>query len=45
VKLGSMDDPSALAPNIHIWTSEAQPWHRIDPALPAFPQNPPNPPS
>lgn len=44
VKLGSFDDPSSVTPNIHIWTSEAQPWHRIDPGLPAFPQNPPQPP-
>lgn len=45
VKLGSFDDPSVVTPSIHIWTSEAQPWHRVDPGLPAFPQNPPFPPS
>jgi hypothetical protein len=41
VKLGSLDDPSSLKPELHIWTSSAQPWHPIDPALPAFPESPP----
>ena len=42
VKVGSLDDPSSLQPMVHIWTSSAQPWHPIDPALPAFPENPPS---
>jgi hypothetical protein len=41
VKAGSLDDPSILEPSIHLWTSEAQPWHRIDPGHMAFPENPP----
>ena len=39
IKLGSLDDPSRHAPNIHIWTSSAQPWHHIDAAIPSFPKN------
>ena len=38
IKLGSLDDPSKHAPNIHIWTSSAQPWHHIDAAA-AFAKN------
>jgi hypothetical protein len=41
VKAGSLDDPSILEPAIHLWTSEAQPWHRIEPGRMAFPENPP----
>lgn len=41
VKAGSLDDPSVLEPAIHLWTSKAQPWHRIEPGRPAFPENPP----
>jgi len=40
VKAGSLDDPSFLEPAIHLWTSAAQPWHRIEPGRPAFPENP-----
>lgn len=43
VKAGGLDDPSILEPAIHLWTSEAQPWHRIEPGRPAFPENPPAP--
>jgi hypothetical protein len=41
VKAGGLDDPSILEPAIHLWTSEAQPWHRIEPGRMAFPENPP----
>ncbi|MBT9473061.1 MAG: GFA family protein [Pseudomonadota bacterium] len=41
VKVGSLDDPSALSPAMHIWTAEAPPWHQMTPGLPAFPQGPP----
>jgi len=38
VRVGTLDDPSAVAPQASIWTDEAQPWHRIDPDLPAHPK-------
>jgi hypothetical protein len=41
VKVGSLDDPSAFAANLAIWTASAQPWHHIPPGIPAFPQQPP----
>ena len=28
VKVGSLDDPSAFRPRLHIWMKEAQPWHK-----------------
>jgi hypothetical protein len=37
VKAGSLDDPSILEPAIHLWTSEAQPWHRIEPGRHGLP--------
>ena len=43
VKVGSFDDPSALEPGVHLWTSDAPPWHPIGPGRPAFPENPPRP--
>lgn len=42
VKAGSLDDPAILEPAIHLWTSEAQPWHRIEPGRTAFAENPPS---
>ncbi|CAN5441205.1 GFA family protein [soil metagenome] len=42
VKAGSLDDPSILEPAIHLWTSAAQPWHRIEPGRMAFAENPPS---
>ena len=41
VKVGSCDDPSSFAPQAHIWTASAPPWHRMDEALPKLPGNPP----
>lgn len=40
VKVGSLDDPSFFKPAIQAWTSSAQPWHTIDPALPQREKNP-----
>lgn len=40
VKAGTLDDVSCLAPTVHIWTSSAQPWVKIDPAATRFPKNP-----
>jgi len=28
VKVGALDDPSRFKPKAHLWTSEAQPWHK-----------------
>ena len=32
----SLDDPSLFKPQMHIWTSDAQPWDHMDPKLPKF---------
>lgn len=40
IKVGGLDDPSAFAPALHIWTGSAQPWHRLNPDLPKFPKGP-----
>ena len=42
VKLGGLDDPAPYKPAAQIWTCDAPPWHRVDPAIPAFPENPPS---
>ncbi len=34
VKAGTLDDPSWLKPERHIWTSSMQPWLRFDDQLP-----------
>ncbi len=41
VTAASLDDPSGFAPQMEIWSSDAQPWDALNPALPHFPQNPP----
>ena len=28
VKVGSLDEPECYKPRVHIWMSEAQPWHK-----------------
>lgn len=28
VKVGALDDPASFKPKQHLWTSEAQPWHK-----------------
>jgi hypothetical protein len=37
----SLDDPSIFKPGMDIFTSSAQPWDHLDPALPRFPKMPP----
>lgn len=32
----SLDDPSTHRPTMDVWTSSAQPWDRMDPALPNY---------
>lgn len=41
VKLGALDDDSDLAPQMHIYTASAPPWHLIPLDLPSFPNMPP----
>jgi hypothetical protein len=31
---GSLDDPTAFRPTMHIWTASRQPWLRLDDGLP-----------
>ena len=41
VKAGTLDDPSWLKPEQHIWTSSMQPWLRLDDQLPCHAKAPP----
>jgi hypothetical protein len=43
VKASSLDDPTRYRPQLVSWHSTAQPWDRIDPALPTFDRMPPPP--
>jgi hypothetical protein len=36
----SLDEPSLFKPQVHIWTSDAQPWDQMDPKLPKFEKYP-----
>lgn len=40
VSLASLDDPSALRPDMHIWMSEKLDWLAIDDGLPQFAKGP-----
>ncbi len=41
VKAGTLDDASWFVPQMHIWTSTAQPWVPFDESVPTFEKNPP----
>ena len=41
LKAGTLDDPSWLAPGMHMWCETAQPWVKLPADLPCFEQNPP----
>jgi hypothetical protein len=41
VRVGTLDDPSGMIPQVQIWTEAAQPWHHIDPDIPAHPRGAP----
>jgi hypothetical protein len=43
VRVGTLDEPSAVRPAATIWTSAAPPWAAIDPSLPQVEQQPPPP--
>lgn len=45
VRLGTLDDPSAIAPQVNIWTASAPSWACLDPALPAATGQPTPPPA
>jgi hypothetical protein len=36
VRLGTLDDPTALAPDVHIYTRSKLPWIRLPEGVPAF---------
>jgi len=38
---GSLDDPSWFRPQMDIFTSDAQPWDQMDPAIPKYENYPP----
>jgi hypothetical protein len=38
VRVGTLDDPDALPPDIHIFTSSKQPWVILPPGAPAMPE-------
>ncbi len=40
ITAGSADDPSVLEPQADIWTSSAQPWDDMNPALPKYERMP-----
>ena len=35
VRVGTLDEPDRLAPDIHIFTSSKQPWIKLPPGIPA----------
>ena len=41
ITAGSLDDPSLYKPTLDIFTSSAQPWDHMNPALAKFPKMPP----
>ena len=41
VKVGSLDEPDKYKPRVHIWMSEAQPWHKRGLLTARFSKNPP----
>lgn len=41
ITVGSMDDPSALPPRMHIWDSKRVPWLVVKDDLPRHPELPP----
>jgi len=45
VRIGSLDDPSAVAPQMTIWTQAAPGWACFDPALPQVEAQAPPPPA
>ena len=42
-RLGFLDEPHGLAPEMAIWTDDKPAWAPLDPELPSFPGQPPAP--
>jgi hypothetical protein len=40
ITAGSLDEPSRFEPSMDFFTSSAQPWDHMNPALPKFPKQP-----
>ncbi len=38
VRVGTLDTPDALPPDVHIWISEKQPWIVLSDKVPAYPE-------
>jgi hypothetical protein len=38
VRVGTLDDPGSVPPDIHIFTSSRAPWVRLDPDVPRVPE-------
>ena len=38
VRVGTLDDPDALPPDVHVFTASKQPWVVLPPGMPAFPE-------
>ncbi|GAB4118311.1 MAG: GFA family protein [Rubrivivax sp.] len=38
VRVGTLDDPDAMPPDIHIFTASKQPWVQLPPGTPAVPE-------
>jgi hypothetical protein len=38
VRVGTLDDPTALQPGAHIWVRSKQPWVTLPEGVPAFPE-------
>ena len=38
VRVGTLDEPDRLPPDIHIFTSSKQPWVLLPPGVPAVPE-------
>jgi hypothetical protein len=36
VRIGTLDEPTALAPDVHIYTRSKQPWVALPPGVPSF---------
>ena len=43
VQPGTLDQPCRLAPALHQWVSEAQPWLTLPPGVPTYDRDPPDP--
>jgi hypothetical protein len=41
LKAGTLDDASWLRPQMHMWSSRAQPWVALEEDIPAYERNPP----